>query len=113
MTATSLLGHGRLLSVGPLARGEHVITLQARDADGNIATASRTVSVGDWPIYLPAGRASVVQCEKEPGPTGNPVPSRACSRTASAQQGYGSSTTFPVVCRPASALCASAASANG
>jgi hypothetical protein len=47
------LGNGRLLSVGPLARGVHVITLQARDADGNIATATRTVRVGDLPIYLP------------------------------------------------------------
>jgi hypothetical protein len=48
-----LLGKGRLLSVGPLARGVHVITLQVRDADGNVATASRTVRIGDLPIYLP------------------------------------------------------------
>jgi hypothetical protein len=48
-----LLGSGRLLPVGPLARGSHVITLQARDTDGNVATATRIVRVGEWPTYLP------------------------------------------------------------
>jgi hypothetical protein len=50
-----LLGSGRLLSVGPLARGEHVISLRVSDADGNVATDARTVYVGQGAnaVYLP------------------------------------------------------------
>ncbi|MDH7486716.1 MAG: hypothetical protein QHJ81_10630 [Anaerolineae bacterium] len=47
-----LLGNGALLSVGPLTPGRHVITLVARDSDGNTATDSRTVQVG-LSVYLP------------------------------------------------------------
>jgi len=46
------LGTGRQLSVTGLQVGRHVITLQARDSDGQIKTASRAIYVG-MPIYLP------------------------------------------------------------
>lgn len=47
-----VLGQGRLLSVGPLARGRHVIMMQARDSDGQTATDTRTLIVGRVQ-YLP------------------------------------------------------------
>jgi len=46
------LGNGRQLSVSGLQVGRHVITLQARDSDGQIKTASRAIYVG-MPTYLP------------------------------------------------------------
>ena len=48
----TVLGTGALLSVGPLTPGRHVITLVVRDSDGNTATDSRTIQVGQ-PVYLP------------------------------------------------------------
>jgi hypothetical protein len=48
----ALLGSGRLLGVGSLPPGRHVITLRVQDSDGNIATDSRTIQVG-LPVYLP------------------------------------------------------------
>ncbi len=46
------LGVGRQLSVTGLQAGRHVITLQARDGDGQSGTATRTIYIGQ-PLYLP------------------------------------------------------------
>ena len=46
-------GTGRLLSAGPLAEGEHTVTLQVTDSDANVATASRSFRVGWRASYLP------------------------------------------------------------
>ena len=48
------MGSGRQLSVGPLAEGSHVVRLEARDADGNIASDTRTFRVGPYALHLPA-----------------------------------------------------------
>ena len=49
---TTLLGHGRLLGVGPLSLGTHTITLRVRDSDGSVAEESRRMIVG-FPTWLP------------------------------------------------------------
>ncbi len=52
----TLLGTGAMLSAGPFAAGDYVISLDVQDSDGKWGSAVRTIHVGEQPgnvVYLP------------------------------------------------------------